>query len=97
MHAVTMSDLDGEKVAMSSESRDGQAVRLISDSGLPARVRWDQAHALRARPRNLPTALEASTAGSRAAPPVASDGGETGAQPLCERNVHVEHDGHRSI
>lgn len=87
-----MSDLDGLKVAMSSESRDRRAVRLVSDPGLPA-PRRDQALALRARPRGHAPALEDSAARRRTRPPGGGHEHESQVttQANRERTAPVEH------
>jgi hypothetical protein len=56
--------------ATSPESRGGHAARLISDSGMPALARWDQALVLRAQPCSQPSALVMSQARRPAAPPL---------------------------
>lgn len=82
-----MSDLDGLEVVPLSESSDSSTVRAISDPGMPA-LRWDQARALRACPREDEPALE-NGAGAPPLPDGSSDQpGESDARAV-ERNAHV--------
>lgn len=74
LDTATMSDGDESKVALSSESWDRSTARLISDSGLPARLRRDQALAQRVQPRGQRFALEGHAA-RRPVRPLAGDDG----------------------
>lgn len=93
---MTMSDLDGQRVVTSSESRTRRAVRLICDSGLPAPGWRDQAHASRAQPRSHEMALQDGAARRRTTWP--PSGGhehealEATMQVNRERNAPVEND-----
>lgn len=83
-----MSDPAEKAVAMSPESRGGEAVRLIEDPGLLTLAWWDQALARRAQPCSQPSALEKHRARRPSAPP--SDRG-------MERNDLGRTTGHLSV
>jgi hypothetical protein len=95
----TTSGLEGQKVAMSSESWQLATPRLISDSGLLAPVRRDQAHALRAQPRSHKLALENRAARRRTARPVRDpeEQGKATTKPRRQRNARREQDSRPTV